>query len=98
MEISLSPVIVMVMVLFCWARAGKETAKASIMTITILVIAIFICPSGFTEPLYTALGQSSWNESAAIKCYNPPQFLSRPLSAYSLTARGIFETRLLFAE
>jgi hypothetical protein len=78
MEISLSPVIVMVMVPLSWARAGKEKIKASIMATTILVIAIFIYPSAFDEPLLTVLGQLFSDKSITVKCYNSPQLLSRP--------------------
>jgi hypothetical protein len=57
MEISLAPVIVMVMVPLSWARAGKEKIKARIMATTILVITAFIYPSEFEELLFTVLGQ-----------------------------------------
>jgi hypothetical protein len=69
-------VIMMVMVPLSWARAGKEKIKASIMATTILVIAAFIYPSVFDEPLFTVLGQSFSNKSTMIKSYNPPQLLS----------------------
>jgi hypothetical protein len=76
MEISLTPVIVMVTL--SWARAGKEKIKASIMATTTLVITAFIYPSEFDEPLLTVLGQSFSDKSTAVECYNLPQLLSRP--------------------
>jgi hypothetical protein len=78
MEISSSPVIVIVIVLFCWARAGKEMTKASTVASRILLAAVFIIPSQFAEHLLPVYGQSPWNESPAIKYYNPADFLSRP--------------------
>jgi hypothetical protein len=78
MEISLAPVIVIVMVPLSWARAGKEKIKVSKMATTILVIAAFIYPSEFDKPLLTVLGQSFSDESTTVKCYNPQQLLSRP--------------------
>jgi hypothetical protein len=78
MEISSSPVIVMVIVLFCWARVGKEMTKASTMANRILVTAVFIFPSEFAEHLLAIPGQSPSNESPAIKYYNPAHSLSRP--------------------
>jgi hypothetical protein len=56
MEISLAPVIMIVMVPLSWARVGKEKIKASIMATKILVITAFIYPSEFDEPLLTVLG------------------------------------------
>jgi hypothetical protein len=56
MEISLAPVIVMVIVPLSWARAGKEKVKASIKATKILVIIAFIYPSEFDKPLLTVLG------------------------------------------
>jgi hypothetical protein len=78
MEISSSPVIVMVIVLFSWARTGKETTVASIMATRILAITVFIFPSESADYLLVMPGQSPSNESPAIKCYNPNHFLSRP--------------------
>jgi hypothetical protein len=72
MEISLVPVIVMVIVPLSWAKAGKEKVKASKMATTILAIITFIYPSEFDEPLLTVLGQSFSDKAIKIKCYNPP--------------------------
>jgi len=58
MEISLTPVIVMVILSLSWAKADKEKIKANIMAATMLVITAFIYPSEFDETLLTVLGQS----------------------------------------
>jgi hypothetical protein len=92
MEISLAPVIVMVIVPFSWARAGIAKIKASKMVTTILVITTFIYPSEFDEPLLTVLGQSFSDKAIKVKCYNPspilvktlPRSITIPISAMSI--------------
>ncbi len=51
MEISLTPVIVMVMLSLSSPRAGEERIKTSIAATRILVITVFIYPSEFDETL-----------------------------------------------
>jgi hypothetical protein len=88
----------MVMVLFCWARAGKEPAKASIMAIAILVTAILIYPSEFAEPLPAMFGSVVFERIDCDIMLQPISVLVKTLSAYWLTAREILEIRLSFAE
>jgi len=70
-EISLAPVIVIVMVPLSWARAGKEKIKTSIMATRILVIAVFIYPSEFDKPPPTVMGQRPWDKVVKVECYQP---------------------------
>jgi len=51
MEISLTPVIVMVMLSLSSPRAGREKIKASTVATRILVITVFIYPSEFGKTL-----------------------------------------------
>jgi len=75
---------VMVMASLSWATAGKEKIKARIMATTILVITAFIYPSEFDKILLTVLGQSLSDKSTTVKCYNPPQLLSRPMFHFQI--------------
>ena len=57
------------------------------------LVVIPLDPSKSDEPLRAMLGQSSSNESPAIKCYNPAQFLSRPCVSWLsiLVVGGVVE-------
>jgi hypothetical protein len=89
MEISLTPVMVMVIDSLSSPRAGNARIKANIMAATILVISAFIYISRFDETLLTVLVRSFSDKSTTVKCYNPPQPLSSP---YRLTVGAPHDT------
>jgi hypothetical protein len=94
-DISLTPVIVMVIVPLSWARADREKIRANIMASRILVIATFIYPSEFDKKLSAVLIRSFSDKPITVKCYSLHQPLSSPWLYSILFCNPFFNTLIL---